>query len=156
MATTGQPTQMVPVKQGLYKMSPDRPVCLLACRCPACAEIFFPRRGVCQNCQSENLQPLELGSRGFIFSHTTVMQRPPGLYQGPVPYAFGWVELPEGVRVETLFSGCPPDKLRIGMEVELVFETLHVDQEGRQVVCHKFRPLAMDAQDALNEASAHE
>jgi len=69
------------------------------------------------------------------------MQRPPGDYLGPVPYAFGWVELPEGVRVETLYTGCRPEELSLGMKVELVIETLHTDSEGREIVCHKFRPL---------------
>jgi uncharacterized OB-fold protein len=84
---------------------------------------------------------MELSTRGKIYSFSVVMQRPPGSYQGPVPYAFGWVELPEGVRVETLYTGCPLEELKMGMDVELVIETLHVDSEGRQIVCHKFRPV---------------
>jgi uncharacterized OB-fold protein len=66
---------------------------------------------------------------------------PPSNYLGPVPYAFGWVELPDGIRVETLFTGCRLEDLRIGMAVEMVIETLHTDSEGREIVCHKFKPV---------------
>ena len=69
------------------------------------------------------------------------MQRPPEYYQGPVPYAEGFVELPEGVRVETLFTGCDFNDLEVGMDVEMVIEGLHEDEEGNEVVAYKFRPV---------------
>ena len=136
----------IPVKDGLFILGqvPNEPPRLLASRCPACDEIFFPRRSICQNCQAENLEPIELSSHGKIFSYTVVMQRPPSNYLGPVPYAFGWVELPEGVRVETLYTGCRLEDLRVGMDVELVVETLHHDDDGREIVCHKFQPVQDD------------
>ena len=69
------------------------------------------------------------------------MQRPPVYYKGPVPYAFGYVELPDGVRVETLFSDGDPEALKIGMDVELVIEKLHGDDEGNEIMAYKFRPV---------------
>jgi len=135
-------TDRIPVKDGLFTFaqnSKDGPQ-LIASKCPSCSEIFFPRRKICQNCQASNLKEITLNSRGKIFSYTVVMQQPVSNYRGPVPYAFGWVELPEGVRVETLYTGCELEDLRIGMDVELVVETLHHDTEGREIICHKFRP----------------
>ena len=78
---------------------------------------------------------------GKIYSVTVVTQRPPIYYKGPVPYAMGFVELPEGVRVQALFTGCDPDSLEIGMNVELVIEKLFEDQEGHDVITYKFRPV---------------
>ncbi|OHE24617.1 MAG: hypothetical protein A3J94_09030 [Syntrophus sp. RIFOXYC2_FULL_54_9] len=69
------------------------------------------------------------------------MQRPPIYYRGDVPYAIGYVELPEGVRVETLFSTSDFEQLRIGLDVELVIERLHEDEEGNEVLTYKFRPV---------------
>jgi uncharacterized OB-fold protein len=114
---------------------------LLAERCLDCGEILFPKRveGFCICCQSKRLQEIKLSTRGKIFSYTVVMQRPPVYYLGEVPYAFGYVELPEGVRVETLFASSNLDDLRIGMEVDLVVEKLHEDQEGNEVRTYKFR-----------------
>jgi uncharacterized OB-fold protein len=151
MKANSQTLNRIPVKEGLFTTEHDSiggPQ-LVANSCPACGEIFFPKRRICQNCQSPELQEMLLGRRGKIFSFTVVVQRPASSYKGPVPYAFGWVELPEGLRVETLFTGCAPQDLRIGMDVELIIERLHDDPEGREVVCHKFRP-------ALGEAPARD
>ena len=48
--------------------------------------------------------------------------------------------LPEGVRVETLFTDCDLDELKIGMAVELVLRTLHQDEAGNDVETYMFRP----------------
>ena len=96
---------------------------------------------VCQNCQATDLEEILLSRKGKIYSFTSVMQPPGSRYRGPVPYAFGWVELPEGVRVETLYAGCDLQELHIGMKVELVIEKLHDNDKGNEVVCHKFRPI---------------
>jgi uncharacterized OB-fold protein len=69
------------------------------------------------------------------------MQKPASHYKGPVPYSFGWVELPEGVRIETLYTECEPDELKIGLEVEMVLGKIDVDDEGKEIVCHMFRPV---------------
>ena len=68
------------------------------------------------------------------------MQRPPVYYKGPVPYAEGFVELPGGVRVQTLLTDCDFEDITIGMEVEMVIETLHEDEEGNEIMTYKFRP----------------
>ncbi len=71
------------------------------------------------------------------------MQRPPVYYQGEVPYAMGFVELPEGVRVQTLFSTPDIENLKIGMDVRLVIEKLHSDESGNEIITYKFRPVAL-------------
>jgi uncharacterized OB-fold protein len=71
------------------------------------------------------------------------MQRPPVYYQAEVPYAIGFVELPEGIRVETLFAGCNLEDLKVGMEVEMVIEKLHEDEEGKEILAYKFKPVAI-------------
>ena len=137
-----QRKKRIPVKQGLYRIpeSENDAPALVANRCRSCGEIFFPARQICQNCQGQDLEDMTLGRSGVIYSFATVMQRPASHYRGPVPYSFGWVELPEGLRIETLFTDCNPDDLEIGLNVEMVMEKLHEDEEGNEVVCHKFRP----------------
>jgi uncharacterized OB-fold protein len=63
-------------------------------------------------------------------------------YKGPIPYAIGFVELPEGIRIETLFTGCDIEDVHVGMAVEMVIEKLHDDEAGKEVVAYKFRPVA--------------
>lgn len=114
---------------------------LIASRCQSCGEIFFPKRLICANCQQKGLEEIKLSRRGKIYSFTVIMQRPPVYYRGPVPYAIGYVELPEGVRIETLFAHCDLEGLKIGMDVELIIEKLHEDEEGNEIMTYKFRAL---------------
>ena len=67
--------------------------------------------------------------------------RPPEYYKGEVPYALGFVDLPEGIKVETLFTQCDFDELAVDLEVEMILDTLHIDEEGNEVICYKFRPV---------------
>ncbi|MBU2550632.1 MAG: OB-fold domain-containing protein [Proteobacteria bacterium] len=136
----------VPVRAGLWKekAGPDGTPRLIGSECLDCEELFFPVQdsGICTFCQSRNLKETVFSRKGTIYSYTVVMQRPPVYYQGEVPYAIGFVELPEGIRIETLFVDCEFEDLRIGMEVEMVFRTLHTDTEGREVVTYMFRPVS--------------
>lgn len=137
--------KQIPVKQGLWTVptSPAEQPQLIGSKCSNCGEIFFPRRekGRCINCQSEKIEDVKLSRKGKIYSFAEVLIQPPVYYKGTVPYAFGYVELPEGVRVETLFTGCPPDALKLGVEAELVIEKLHIDEEGNEVLAYKFKPV---------------
>jgi len=138
-------TKRIPVREGLWT-APDPPVerpQLIASRCLKCGELFFPQRGdgMCSHCQSRNLEETLLSTRGKIYSYTVVMQRPPVYYKAEVPYAIGFVELPEGIRVETLFTGCDLDSLKVGMDVEMVIEKLHEDEQGNEISTYKFRPV---------------
>ena len=137
---------MIPVKEGLWTEpeGPDERPQLIASRCLNCGELFFPEKdnGICSCCQSVDLEEVLLSTRGKVYSYSVVMLRPPVYYQGQVPYALGYVELPEGIRVETLFTGCDPEEIFIGMDVEMVIEKLHEDEQGREVLAYKFRPAA--------------
>jgi uncharacterized OB-fold protein len=87
------------------------------------------------------LDEIPLSTKGIVFSFTTIMQQPGRYYKGPVPYTFGYVELPEGVRVETLFTGCDTDSLKIGLEVEIIFGKIGQDNDGNEIICHMFTPV---------------
>jgi uncharacterized OB-fold protein len=139
--------KIIPVREGLWvnSINPAEKPQLIGSRCGDCGEIFFPKRlkGICLNCQKTKLEDILLSRRGKIYSFTIVMQsRPqPAPYKGPVPYALAWVELPEGVRFETLLTDCDFDRLKVGMDVELVIEKLHDNDDGNEVLSYKFRPV---------------
>jgi hypothetical protein len=134
----------IPLKEGLWAAAAtgDGKPHLIGSQCKACGEIFFPRKDleICPHCQSTKMEPIQLSVQGKIYSYTVVMQRPPGYYKGEVPYAVGFVELPEGVRVETLFTGCDLESLRVGMDVEMVIEKLQEDEAGNEILTYKFKP----------------
>ena len=134
----------IPVREGLWVESAsgeERPR-LVGSRCVSCGELFFPKKdmALCGHCQSREMEPVRLSRNGKVYSYTIVTQRPPVYYKGEVPYALGFVELPEGIRIETLFTGCDPDSLHVGMDVEMTIERLHEDEDGNEVMAYKFRP----------------
>jgi uncharacterized protein len=136
----------IPVREGLWTFSHsdgDTPR-LIGSRCPHCGEIFFPKKEDrrCINCQKMGMEETLLSASGKIYSLTIVMQRPPVYYQGEVPYAIGYVELPEGIRLETLFTAQNVDDLSIGMDVDLVIEKLCDDENGNEITVYKFKQIS--------------
>ena len=136
----------IPLKEGLWidSGSPNENPQLIGSQCRNCGEVYFPKKEkrICINCQQRNLEEIKLSRRGKIYSFTIVMQRPPIYYKASVPYALAWVELPEGVRLETLLTDCTFDDLLVGMDVELVIEMLFQDEEGNDIVTYKFKPIS--------------
>ena len=58
------------------------------------------------------------------------------------PIVQGYIDLPEGVRLFAMITGCEPslDALTIGQEMELVFEEMRVDENNNSIVAFKFKP----------------
>ena len=72
------------------------------------------------------MTPVELSATGTLWTWTAVTAAPPG-YEGEVPFGFGVVELPEGVRVITRLTESDPSALHAGQSMRLVLSTLHDD-----------------------------
>nr|HID59948.1 DNA-binding protein [Desulfobacterales bacterium] len=135
----------IPIKEGLWTTpaSGEEPQ-LIGSKCKACGELFFPRKekGWCIHCQQETLEDVRLSRRGKIVSFSVVMQQPGGdFYKGPVPYAYGCVDLPDGIRIESLFTTDDFNELKVGRDVELRIEKLYEDDEGNEVLTFKFTPI---------------
>lgn len=123
-----------PLEDGLFTWPvPAGGPRLLGSRCPSCAEVFFPRQGQCSACFREGTEEIRLGPHGTLYSHTVVRFRTPA-YAGPVPYAVGFVELPEGIRVIAKVNADPLENLRVGQPLRLDLETLYTDETGAEVV----------------------
>ena len=121
--------------------SRDKPK-LIGSECPHCGEIYFPRKAgnLCVHCQKEGLKDIKLSRRGKIDSFTIITQQPGGgYYFGPVPYAMGVVELPEGVFIQTPLKAEKLEDLSLGQEVELVIEKIWDDNKGTELIGFKFQ-----------------
>lgn len=70
---------------------------LAGSRCKDCGAVYFPRRLMCFECRSTELQEHPLSRRGVVYSWTTVHVSS----ARSTPYMIGYVDLPEGVRVFT-------------------------------------------------------
>ncbi len=126
------------VRQGLFTDG-DEPR-LLGGQCPACTRCHFPRAETCPYCSADGAQPVELSGSGRLWAWTAVTAAPPG-YTGPVPYGFGVVELPEGVRVVTRLTEPDPARLEAGQPMKLTVVPVGADESGSPVVTYAFSPI---------------
>jgi len=95
---------------------------LLVQECQECnSKIFYPRK-LCPECWSSNLAWSEASGKGKIFSFTLTMAGVEKKFQENLPYVLALVDLKEDVRMMTNIVECKPEDVRIGMDVEVVFE----------------------------------
>jgi uncharacterized protein len=126
------------VRAGLFTDTDDLPR-LVGGRCVACGRHHFPRAETCPYCSADGAVSVELSPTGLLWAWTAVTAAPPG-YDGEVPYGFGVVELPEGLRVVTRLTEADPSRLRAGQAMRLVLDPVGDDGEGRPVVTYAFSP----------------
>jgi uncharacterized OB-fold protein len=124
-----------PVTDGLFTTDPPR---LLGARCTACRHHHFPRVTGCPYCGADAVEAVALSDHGTLWGWTTVTAAPPG-YAGEVPYGFGVVELPEGLRVVTRLA-VPDDAWTFGQPMALRTVVLGTDDDGTDVVTWEFAP----------------
>jgi uncharacterized OB-fold protein len=131
-------TSHVPVRAGLFDETDTGAVRLLGSRCPSCDRYLFPRAELCPYCSSSGTEPVVLSDTGELWGWTVVQTAPPG-YDGPVPFGFGVVELPEGLRVITRLELSDTD-LDLGLPMRLQVAELHDNDDGETVVTYTFAP----------------
>lgn len=137
------PENQVSIAPGLFVWLDDG-AHLLGSKCAECGEVTFPASSFCPQCCRETTQKIALSRRGYLYSFTVQRFKPPPPFKGPEPfepYGVGMIELPEGLRVTSVLEESDPDKLKVGMEMELVITKFFEDEAGRDVVAYKFKPI---------------
>jgi len=98
-------------------------------------------------CSGQDVAVEELPGRGTLWTWTIQRFMPKTPYNSAetaqtfTPYGVGYVELPGGVRVEGRLTENDPQKLRIGMAMEVVFAPWRIDEKGDEVISFFFRPV---------------
>lgn len=127
----------VAIQAGLFT-EPPAPR-LVAGACGACEKPHFPAADFCPYCSSPEITHAHVGATGTLYLHTVVNTAPPG-YEGPVPYGFGLVDLPEGLRVVSRLVAPNLNALRSGLRMELIVEPLFQDENGDDVASWAYTP----------------
>ena len=135
--------KQIPIKEGLLTtpLSPAGHVRLIGSECGDCGEISLGRRDSCSNCGGVILKDIPLSRRGRLWTYTVIRNRPPGEYKGPdpfVPFGLGLVEMPEGIRVLSPIQ-CNPERISVGMELEMEVYPLYTDDDENEVMAFRFR-----------------
>jgi uncharacterized OB-fold protein len=101
---------------------------LEAARCIGCGKIWFPPRRICKACGGQEFEKAVLPSRGKVVTYT-VIRVPPAAFEEQKPYVVAVVELENGVRLTCMVAESPPDEVKIGTPVELVFRRIQKESE---------------------------
>jgi uncharacterized OB-fold protein len=145
MSTSQSVKKRKPIVEGYFTWPSDEPR-LIGSRCKSCNHYFFPKSNICQypKCKNKDVEEVTLSRKGKLWSYTFVFfQPPPPFRMEPfVPYGVGMVELPEGIKVLAMLTGCKLDDLKVGLDVELVVETMYKDELQNEYVTWKFKPVA--------------
>jgi uncharacterized OB-fold protein len=112
---------------------------LIGGRCDTCNRYHFPAAAICPYCAAGDVVRVALSDTGTLWGWTAVTAPPPG-YRGDVPFGFGVVELPEGLRVISRVEEADPSRLSFGMPVRFATAPLHTDDDGTTVVTYTFVP----------------
>jgi uncharacterized OB-fold protein len=126
----------VPLQEGLFEESSGGPA-LIGSQCGSCGQVLFPPKPLCLNCFSIDVEPIRLNRDGKLYTYTTVYMASEHF---PPPYAAGWIELPEGIRIFSQIRGWQEHPLKIGMDMRMYLETLWQDDD-REVIGYVFRPV---------------
>ena len=136
------------ITEGLFRVDGDRAV-LFASRRRSSGAVKFPaeRPELFDGDPDiqEDIEPIELSTEGTLYTYTTQEFPPPLPYKGNrdpkvfQPYVVGFVELAEGLLVETLIVEATADQLTIGQRLVSTTTTLETE-DGRSLVTFGFRP----------------
>lgn len=138
MSGAPAPAEARAVAEGLFRVPADGgPPALVGGRCRHCGATTFMLKPLCPGCWAEGTQDeVALSRRGQLYSFTVIHRAPKGFQ---APYAMGYVDLPEGLRVLAHVVAEPPAALEAGAEVELGVGLIGTGADGRPLLGPIFR-----------------
>ncbi|MFK5952065.1 MAG: OB-fold domain-containing protein [Desulfobacterium sp.] len=136
----------IPAVDGWFTMPPEEPR-VIASKCSSCGDVFFPPGGTCRNpdCSKEgSVDQVRLSRVGKLETFAINYYPPPPPYRKAdpfVPFGIAAVGMPEGLLIKAQVAAGFEKNLKVGMDMEVVVEVLYVDDQGKEVLVHKFKPI---------------
>ena len=107
-------------------------------KCNSCGQAYFYPRDISPCCFSRDTGWIQASGRATLYTFGIVHRAPHPGFAGDVPFVTAIVELEEGPRMPTNIVGIEeptPEKLQIGMPLEVTFEDI-----TDEIALPKFRP----------------
>jgi uncharacterized OB-fold protein len=98
---------------------------LLLQHCADCGHVQYYQQAICRACGSEHIEHRPASGRGKVHSFSVVHRAPGPAFKGDVPYAVILVELEEGPRMISTFTGGSPESVTFDMDVVLTLEKVN-------------------------------
>lgn len=106
-------------------------------RCKNCGQLDFPKLSPCPNCWGEEFEIVKLSTVGRLYSVTDIFIGQAGM---ATPYVFGYVDLPENLRIFAQLEG-EPGSFTCDEQVELTIGEIRKNKDGRPLMSYKFRKI---------------
>jgi uncharacterized OB-fold protein len=127
---------MFPIREGIFTKGTSD-IRLVGNQCKSCGQIFFPKSIVCFTCFNKSFSEITLSRKGKLYSYT-IGHMPASHFQPP--YAVGFVDLPEGIRIFAPLKMIENKPFKVGMNMELVVEELW-EEDQKRIIGYKFKPV---------------
>jgi uncharacterized OB-fold protein len=124
-----------PFSEGLFVVE-DETAFLIGSKCATCGQAYFPACSRCFECDSETMEPLKFGHEGTLYSYAVSHMASNNF---DPPYAAGWIDVAEGLRVFApirLKEGCC---LKVGAELVLSIRELW-RQNSKSMMGYTYEP----------------
>ena len=108
--------------------------------CLDCGHVDHPPYLYCTSCGSDRSEWRTARGTARLVAYAVNTYGVPAAFIEDLPYVLAIVELPEGPRMISNIVDCPHDRLRNGMDLEVVFHRVDDD-----VVLPKWRPAGAGA-----------
>ena len=111
---------ILPLVENFYMFCTERKI--MGTKCKHCGAIICPPRTLCPKCLKDEFEWIELNGRGKLLTYT-IIHFPPTQFQALAPYAVGIVKLEQGPQLSGMIKNVKLEDLKIGMDVQVDFET---------------------------------
>ncbi len=105
-------------------------------KCAGCGHHQFYPRLYCTACMSDRVEWVKTSGRAKVLSYTIIYRPVTQAFADNVPYVVALVTLDEGPQMMTNIVGCEPEKVHIGMPVQVTFEDW-----TEEIAVPKFKPV---------------
>jgi len=94
----------------------------------------------CGHCGAQEFQNAKVASRGTVVSFTIVHRAAPGI---PAPYVSAIIKTEDGTSVRSNVVNCDatPERITLGMAVELTTYSIGEDDEGTEAIAFGYQPV---------------
>ncbi len=114
------------------------PPFLTGYRCKSCGSLDFPKPTICLHCWCEDFEAVPLSRTGVLYSVTDIFIGQAGM---KTPYVFGYVDLPENLRILAQMQG-ETGTFKCDDQVELVVGTIRMNRDGLPITSYMFKKVA--------------
>ena len=100
---------------------------LLLQHCADCGHVQYYQQAICRQCGGENLFHRPASGRGKVHSFSVVHRAPGPAFKADLPYAVLLIDLEEGPRMVSTYTGGKTTDVTFDMDVTLVCEPISED-----------------------------